>query len=394
MAVARLPLVKTTAAEEAAQPLVVASPRMVSILAPAERAAACDASVLITGESGVGKDLIARYIHRHSSRRRRGILRVNCAALTESRFESELFGQTRDSLTNRYHNQPGKVPVASYGTLMLDEIGEISLRTQALLLRFLEGGDVQPVGVGRTATPVEVRVVATTSQNVSEMVRSGKLRQEFLYRIGVIQIEIPPLQERLEDIRTLVAHFSTRAGCPGAFSEGALEVLERYQWPGNVRELQQVVEQAIWLASGQTIDVEHLPEKVRVAQPGSTLTRERRKQVADELYEALVVRGCSFWEHIYPLLLSRDITRHDMRELVRRGLASTRGSYRMLLRLFRISGNDYKRFMNCLATHECRVDFREFREGAPDDPPPVYPVRSRLLSALAPDDNGPRAERH
>ncbi|HWW82595.1 MAG TPA: hypothetical protein VNZ26_03275, partial [Vicinamibacterales bacterium] len=156
----------------------------------------------------------------------------------------------------------------------------------------------------------------------------------------------------------------------------AVRALERYRWPGNVRELQNVVEQAMWLADGDVADIEQLPVAIRTEGQAVVATRERRCQVADQLYQALVSDGYSFWDHIYPLFLERDITRHDVRQLVRRGLATTRGNYRAMLRLFGIASEDYKRFLNFLAAHDCRADFREFRHGTSDAthrPGPVLP---------------------
>jgi len=145
-------------------------------------------------------------------------------------------------------------------------------------------------------------------------------------------------------------------------TEEAWEALDRYRWPGNVRELQNVVEQMVCMAQpGATVGLDQVPRTVRTSSQAVLPTRERRRQVADDLYKALVSGDYSFWEHIYPTFLNRDITRHDIREMVRRGLSVTRGSYRSLLELFGIPPEDYKRFMNFLATHDCRADFREFR---------------------------------
>jgi DNA-binding NtrC family response regulator len=156
-------------------------------------------------------------------------------------------------------------------------------------------------------------------------------------------------------------------------------MLERYRWPGNVRELQNVVEQALWMANGSMVEVLHLPPSVQASADQLLPVKERRKQVADELYQALVTGGYAFWEHIHPLFLERDITRHDMRELVRRGLSTTRGNYRSLLRLFGMPASDYKRFLNFLAAHDCNVDFRAYRNGTA----PTGPLRApRLLPPL------------
>jgi transcriptional regulator with PAS, ATPase and Fis domain len=361
-----------------------ANPRMASLLVLAKRAAAGDGKVLITGESGVGKDLIARHIHRHSSRRGQAFLAVNCAGLSESLLESELFGHVRGSFTGAYRNKPGKLQMANRGTLFLDEVGEMSLRMQALLLRFLENGEIQAVGSDGCATTVDVRIVAATNRNLPEMIAAGQFREDLLYRLRVIHLEVPPLRERREEIRPLAAHFIERTGRHFSITEDALRILERYRWPGNVRELLNVVEQAMWLAPDNVIDVEQLPEALRTSSQNVVLpTVERRRQVADELFNALVHSGYSFWDHIYPLFLSRDITRHDMRELIRRGLTVTRGNYRALLKVFGLSASDYKRFLNFLAAHDLGADFREFRYNLP-----VGQRQPRLVLPPLPTDKG------
>jgi transcriptional regulator with PAS, ATPase and Fis domain len=356
---------------------------MKQLLALADRAAQSDAKVLITGESGTGKDLLARRIHALSGRRNGPFVPVNCAGLTETLLESELFGHVKGSFTGAYRDKPGKVQMANHGTLFLDELGEMSLRMQALLLRFLENGEVQQVGSDSVRAASDVRVVGATNRELGEMVAAGQFREDLLYRLRVIHLHALPLRERREDIRVLAEFFLKRGRARAdqvSFSEEALQLLERYRWPGNVRELQNVVEQMHWLSEQGTLNVEQLPQAIRTAADCMLPSRERRRQVADDLYQAIVNGGYSFWEHIYPLFIARDITRHDVRELVRRGLGVTRGSYRVLLRLFRMPPSDYKRFLNFLAAHECRVDFREFRTGNPEPPrrakftlPPLAP---------------------
>jgi transcriptional regulator with PAS, ATPase and Fis domain len=377
---------RAAGAASSADPVFIGSnSQLVKLLATADRAAACDGKVLITGESGVGKDLIARRIHARSNRSRQPLVAVNCAGLTESLLESELFGHVKGSFTGAYRDKPGKLQAAHRGTIFMDEVGEMSLRMQAMLLRFLENGEIQAVGSDARPQIVDVRVIAATNRNLGELISAGQFREDLLYRLRVIHIEVPPLRDRREDVRALAAHFTQRTGRNCTFTPEALEVLVRYRWPGNVRELHNVVEQAVWLAPSETIEVEHLPESVRRSADTLLPVRERRTQVSDELYTALVSAGYSFWDHIYPLFLSRDITRHDMRELVRRGLATTRGNYRALLKLFGIAPQDYKRFLNFLAAHDCRADFREFRNGVPD-----VPRRPRLL--LPPLAAKPRTE--
>jgi transcriptional regulator with PAS, ATPase and Fis domain len=367
---------------------------MKQLLTLAERAAQSDAKVLITGESGTGKDLLARRIHALSGRRNGPFIAVNCAGLTETLLESELFGHVKGSFTGAYRDKPGKLQMANHGTLFLDELGEMSLRMQALLLRFLENGEIQQVGSDSIRAASDVRVVGATNRELGEMVAAGQFREDLLYRLRVIHLHAPPLRERREDIRVL-AEFFLKRGRPRAdhvgFSEEALQLLERYRWPGNVRELQNVVEQMHWLSEQSMLTVEQLPQAIRTAADCLQPTRERRRQVADDLYQAVVNGGYSFWEHIYPLFIARDITRHDMRELVRRGLSVTRGSYRVLLRLFRMPVADYKRFLNFLAAHECRVDFREFRTGNPEPArrakftlPPLAPMEGAVDEEASP----------
>jgi transcriptional regulator with PAS, ATPase and Fis domain len=362
---------------EPASALIMSSPSMRAIVGFAERAGSSDAKVLITGESGVGKDRIASLIHDRSPRRAHPFVAVNCAGLTESLLESELFGHVKGSFTGAYRDKVGKLQQAHRGTLFLDEIGEMSLRMQALLLRFLENGEIQAVGSDTSLSRVDVRVVAATNRNLPELIAAGQFREDLWYRLRVIHLHVPPLRERIEDIRPLAAHFVSQTGRRVDLSDEALRLLERYRWPGNVRELQNVIEQTVWLAPSDVVKAEHLPGQIQTITQTILPVRERRTQVADELYQALVVSGYSFWEHIYPLFLSRDITRHDMLELVRRGLAATRGNYRTMLKLFGMLPRDYKRFLNFLAAHDCRADFREFRNGTAD-------VRQRPRSVLPP----------
>ncbi len=344
---------------------------MRQVHALATRAAACDAKVLITGESGVGKDLIAQFIHSHSARAHRRFVAVNCGAMVESLLETELFGHTKGSFTGAYRDRVGRLELAHQGTIFLDEVGEMSLQMQAHLLRFLENGEIQRVGLERGNPRIDARVIAATNRNLGEMVGAGHFRSDLLYRLQVIHIHVPPLRERREDLPALIEQAALRTGRSVGLTDRAIQAMQRYRWPGNVRELQNVIEQAAWLSDSPQIDVNDLPEPVRLASTqGLMPKRERRRQLADDLYATLVDGHYTFWGHIHPLLLKRDITRHDLRQLVRRGLSTTRGNYRAILKLFGMPESDYKRFMNFLAAHECTVDFREFRTlpGEPGTP--------------------------
>ena len=350
------------------RPMIVASSAMKELFEMARRVAAGDAKVLITGETGVGKDVLASHIHRNSRRRQAEYVAVNCAGVTESLLESELFGHVKGSFTGAFKDKVGKVLLANNGTLFLDEVGEMSLRMQALLLRFLENGEIQPVG-SDSSRKVDVRIIAATNRDLPELVRAGQFREDLLYRLQVIHLHVPALRERRADIRAIGMSFIAASKRRVTITEEAWKALERYRWPGNVRELQNVIEQLVWRSSlNGPIDVKDLPPAITVAGSSLLPARERRRQLADELFNALVNGGYSFWDHIHPLFIERDLTRHDIRQLVRRGLSVTRGSYRGVLQLFGIPPEDYKRFMNFLATHDCRAEFREFRNATEDNP--------------------------
>jgi DNA-binding NtrC family response regulator len=283
--------------------------------------------------------------------------------VTETLLESELFGHVKGSFTGAHRDKVGLFHLGHRGTVFLDEVGEMSLRMQSVLLRFLENGEVKPVGSDAVSATVDVRVIAATNRSLPEMVARGLFREDLMYRIMVVHLEVPPLRERREDIRTLIEHIVRTSGASLSFSDNAMRLLERYRWPGNVRELQNVMEQLIWMG-GEKVDVGDLPPAVVASVDGTvTPSHERRRLTADHLYEALVGGTCSFWTDVYPMFINRDITRADLVGLVRRALTHTNGNYRAVLSLFRMESSDYKRFLNLLSTHGCSVDFREFRSG-------------------------------
>ena len=318
--------------------------------------------VLITGESGVGKDVFSRYLHAYSARSNRAFIAVNCAGVTETLLESELFGHVKGSFTGAYRDKVGRLQLADKGTIFLDEVGEMSPRMQALLLRFLENGEIHPVGSDTSLARVDVRVIAATNRNLDEMVSSGAFRLDLLYRIRVAHLHIPPLRERREDIPLLVRHFVSKLGQDLRFSEDAMKALQRYNWPGNIRELQSLVEHAV-LMSDSVVTLDDLPSELQRREKSSRGVSDRKSELGDKLYEQLLEGGFDFWSDVHALFLNRDLTRHDLRHLIRRGLKTTYGSYRALLPLFRIPDEDYKRFLNFLATHDCMPNFREFRSG-------------------------------
>jgi transcriptional regulator with GAF, ATPase, and Fis domain len=355
-----------TVAAGVAKPLIVGrSEALRDVCSLAKRVAVSDAKVLITGESGVGKDLIAQYVHFHSKRSASAFVAVNCAGVPESLLESELFGHVKGSFTDAVRDAAGKLRLAHNGTIFLDEVGDMSLRMQVLLLRFLESGEIQPVGTDHGRERVDVRVIAATNRDLHQAVSSGQFREDLLYRLDVVHIHVPPLRERPADVNALVLHMLSKAERKIRFSDEALRALETYRWPGNVRELQNVVERLIWTSAGDVIEPDDLPVPMQPGRAERVLeVRERRRQLADDLYKSLTEGTVSFWEHVHPLFLARDLTRRDIRDLVRRGLATTLGNYRTLVRLFGMPATDYKRFLNFLTTHDCVVDFRPYRSGA------------------------------
>jgi transcriptional regulator with PAS, ATPase and Fis domain len=364
--------------------LIGASLALEGLRTAAARVAAGNAKVLITGESGVGKDLIARFIHARSPRAERPFVALNCAGVSETLLESELFGHVRGSFTGAHRDKVGLLQLGNRGTVFLDEVGEMSLRMQAMLLRFLESGEVKPVGADVIPAKVDVRVIAATNRNLPDMVTKGLFREDLMYRIMVVHLEVPPLRNRQDDIRALIAHLIVQTGVNLQVSEEALQALERYTWPGNVRELQNVIEQLAWLQGPSVVSVKDLPPALtRSAISGVKAARERRKQVSDFLYEGLVSGTHSFWEHVYPMFIERNITRADLIALVRQALSETNGNYRAVLRLLRMPPGDYKRFLNFLSTHDCSVDFREFRSGQPQAERSIQPLFPTPAGAAA-----------
>ena len=222
-----------------------------------EKAAPTPATVLVTGESGTGKELVARAIHRSSPRAEQAYVQVNCAAIPDELIESELFGHEKGSFTGAVRKQQGKFVTADGGTIFLDEIGDMSARTQAKVLRVLQNGEVEPVGAERTVQ-VDVRVVAATNRDLEQAIAAGEFREDLYYRLNVIPIRTPPLREHLDDLPLLVDYFSRRyvrenSYRPKSFSEEALDHLRSLPWKGNVRELKNLVERLLILAPGDEI---------------------------------------------------------------------------------------------------------------------------------------------
>jgi DNA-binding NtrC family response regulator len=356
--------------------VVCGSPQMRATLALATRAGARDSQVLITGESGVGKDVLARYLHASSPRAARPFIAVNCAGLAETLLESELFGHVRGSFTGAYRDKPGKLQMAHGGTIFLDEVGEMTPRMQALLLRFLESGEVQPVGGDTTNARVDARVVTATNRDLPKMAALGQFREDLMYRIRVVHLHVSPLRERRDDIRPLLEHFIAQLDPSLQLTPEAWSALEAYHWPGNVRELRNMVEQWSALGSARAIALEDLPWRPAPAvAPAPIQIRDRRRGAAEALYQRITTESGCFWTDVVEKFIDRELTRQDVRSVIARGLDASGGSYRELLRLFRMEPQDYKRLLNFLVRHNCTVDFRAFRRRPDDVPRATAPAR-------------------
>ncbi|HET7369245.1 MAG TPA: sigma-54 dependent transcriptional regulator [Gammaproteobacteria bacterium] len=228
------------------------SPAMAEVMQLSQRVAGADASVLITGENGTGKGVLARYVHALSGRAEQPFIRVNLGGLAESLFESELFGHVKGAFTDAKADRLGRFELADSGTLFLDEIGNMTMEQQARLLHVLEEGEFERVGASRPIR-VDVRIISATNVDLQKAIEQGRFRKDLFYRLNTVRIELPPLRERLEDIAPLAAHFLAHYGTRYgktivSLSNDAMSALTRYKWPGNVRELQHVMERAVLLA--------------------------------------------------------------------------------------------------------------------------------------------------
>ena len=257
--------------------IIGSSSRMLEIFKTLARAAMSEAAVLILGESGTGKELIARAIHQNSPRRLKKFIAVNCGALTDTLLESELFGHVKGSFTGAHETRKGLFEEANGGTLFLDEIGDVSPQMQVKLLRILQDGEYRPVG-SNEIRKTDVRIIAATHRNLSQLVADGKFREDLYYRLKVVSLEIPPLRERKEDIPELVNYFLAKYTKKNNkqvshLTREAMSALAKYTWPGNVRELENAIERAVALANTAQIDTDDLPAEVlRPESPALTPT--------------------------------------------------------------------------------------------------------------------------
>ena len=245
-----------TVSDEDESEIVAEDPRTLTLLSLAKKVAATSATVMLTGESGSGKEVLARFIHRHSPRASRPFVAINCAAIPENLLESTLFGYEKGSFTGASQAQAGKFERANGGTLLLDEISEMPLGLQAKLLRILQEREVERIG-GSKPVKLDIRLIATSNRDMPAYVQEGRFREDLYYRLNVFPLEILPLRERLQDIVPLAQRILDRSAPRCVLAQSAIRSLERYTWPGNVRELENVIQRAMILATG-SIEAEHL----------------------------------------------------------------------------------------------------------------------------------------
>ena len=325
-----------------------------------DAAARSDAKVLITGETGVGKDVVARLIHQRSARRLAPLAAVNCAGLTDTLIESELFGHVRGSFTDAYRDKAGIFESAANGTVFLDEVGEMSARMQGALLRFLETGEIQRVGADRIQGRANVRLIAATNRNLQAEVASGGFRQDLYYRLHVIHISIPPVRERREDIPALLKYFldyyvGHHRASPASFSDDAIDLLCAYDWPGNVRQLRNAVERIVLKSNGGRIDVGDLPHDLRGVATSNVTALGPSIGIDREVLGQMLEQGESFWSAVYGPFMSRDLPRAQLKAIVSGGLERVGWNYRLLVPLFNMPDADYKRFVAFLKKHHCHI---------------------------------------
>ncbi len=307
--------------------IVGASPKLRQVLNLADRVAPTNATVLIVGETGTGKELLAKYIHNASQRADNAFVAVNCAALTETLLESELFGHEKGSFTGAISQHIGRFELADKGTLFLDEIGEISASTQVKLLRLLQEKAFTRVGGSKTIS-CDVRVVAATNRDLRKAIAEGRFREDLFYRLNVFPITTPPLRERKEDILKLAEHFtrvaSTNIGVTTrTISPEAARVLVNYEWPGNIRELGNIIERAVLMADGNTLYPNHFPLEMTATPPPPRV--EQSETVAGSL-----------WDHERDMIVRALQSNHWNQSKAARALGISRDNLRYRLKKYKI----------------------------------------------------------
>jgi DNA-binding NtrC family response regulator len=334
--------------------------RLDDVLLRVSRFARSTAPVLITGETGTGKELFARALYLLSSRGAGPLVSVNCAQYLEGQLiASELFGHRRGSFTGATSDHKGIFEAASGGVVFLDEIGELSLTTQAMLLRLLSEGEVMPVGETQSRR-VDVRVMVATNRDLCEMVEQGRFRADLYYRLRCLHLHLPPLRERGDDWRLILNHHLGALNgsrlMARRFSDRSLRLLAEYHWPGNVREVRGLIETAFHMSDGELIEPEDFEQALEKKPLLRSLPIPLRPTAVSSLYTRLVRREGSFWTLVHESYLERNLKRTEVQALIHEGLHQTRGSYKKLLELFGMPAHEYLKFMDFLRHHKLKPD--------------------------------------
>jgi Nif-specific regulatory protein len=325
--------------------IVGADPNLIELLDRAERVAVFDEPVLICGESGVGKEQLALAIYLLGPRSQGPLVSVNCPQYREGNLTvSELFGHTRGSFTGAISDRKGCFETADGGVIFLDEVGDLHMSAQVMLLRALSNGEFQPLG-SENRRRVNVRIIAATNRPLDKLTVTERFRNDLFFRLRYFLFNLPPLRDRGTDWRLLMDHFLERLyeehRVRKRLSKASEDLLESYRWAGNVRELRSIATMGYAMSEGDLIEPSDFV---------SLLSEERRLggRRGDDPYTRLVAGGRSFWTEVYDPFMARDLNRSQVRELIRRGLGETNGSYRLLLDLFNIPEDEYQKFMDFL----------------------------------------------
>jgi two-component system response regulator HydG len=347
--------------------IVGSHPTLATVLGQAVRFARSDSPVLITGETGTGKELFARAIYLLSPRTKGHFLSINCAQYQEGQIiASELFGHKRGSFTGAVSDHRGIFEATEEGVVFLDEVGELSASAQAMLLRLLSEGEIVPVGESR-ARRVNVRTVMATNRDLRTMVHERRFRADLYYRLRQLQLHIPPVRERGDDWRVILEHYLGRLAQPGKpnkhFSPQALELLRRHDWPGNVREIRAIVDTGFHLSDGTVIDpkdfAQSLEEVAGQQQMASLLVSPPvagapPPKAERSIFDRLLSGDGTFWQLVQEPYLERELNRQQVRDIIARGLGHSGGQYKRLLGAFGISPADYLKFMDFLRHHRLK----------------------------------------
>jgi len=327
--------------------------------------AAAPLDVLICGESGTGKELVARAIHR-TGRRANGIfIALDCGALSDTLVESELFGYRKGAFTGAIENRVGLLETAQGGVIFLDEISNLTLKLQAKLLRVLQEREIRRIGEASTRA-IDVQIIAATNKDLRQEIRKGRFRKDLFYRLNAMEIDVPPLRERLEDVPLLIQSFLDKIakqekGKAKKFSSDAIALLCQYFYPGNVRELRNIVQNGFYSCRENIIGVANLPSEVREAQPHHKEANSVASGKALEIYSNICDGTGGFVELVIEPLRHAQIGPATVRQIIQLALQESRGKYRQAFRLLGIPDKNYHMTMAFLKRKKCYVDFHPFR---------------------------------